>query len=235
MGNVVTNTPPTDCNWTSDMFSTNGLQNYTTFYETGNLATTGLTYQQYLQTLDVENIVVFSMDYEPQCQQIGVAYTQAGQTQAFDQRIEMVDPANLQGQVTADGAASRIVTAATIDASTGKIALLSYGWQGDTTTGYEAATFLALPSNVLADAEQLANEGYFISAFGGNNTAGYVIVGMRVIGDTMPRPYVATSGNPSAPITRKGNVPAYPETTWAEAAINFNNPPYFVNGVFAEQ
>jgi hypothetical protein len=36
-------------------------------------------------------------------------------------------------------------------------------------------------------AYNLGNTGYFISAFGGNNTDGYLLVGMRVKGDTLPR------------------------------------------------
>lgn len=223
LGDIVTLAPVANCNWNAQTFMANALQNFTTFYETGNLSAQSMTYQQYLQTLASDNIVVFSMDYQPQCQQIAVAYTQATQTQAFDQRIELVDPAILQAQVAADGAASRIVTAATIDPSTGKIALLSYGWQGDTTTAYEAATFFAQSANVLADAEQLANEGYFISAFGGRNTLGYVIIGMRVMGDTMPRPYFVDSGYANAPVFKKGNQPAYPESTLGQIAIFFDD------------
>ena len=34
----------------------------------------------------------------------------------------------------------------------------------------------------------MAGEGYIISAFGGNDIDGYLLVGMRVQGDTLPRP-----------------------------------------------
>ena len=34
----------------------------------------------------------------------------------------------------------------------------------------------------------LAGEGYFISAFEGNDTDGYMLIGMRVQGDSLPRP-----------------------------------------------
>ena len=42
-------------------------------------------------------------------------------------------------------------------------------------------------------ATTLANDGYFISAFGGNDTDGYILVGMRVAGDTMPRPVIVST------------------------------------------
>jgi hypothetical protein len=46
-----------------------------------------------------------------------------------------------------------------------------------------------VPSNQIgATAAALGNDGYFISAFGGNDNDGYILVGMRVKGDTLPRP-----------------------------------------------
>ncbi len=43
-------------------------------------------------------------------------------------------------------------------------------------------------TQVYTTATTLAADGYFISAFGGNDADGYIIVGMRVKGDTLPRP-----------------------------------------------
>lgn len=215
-----------NCNWNSNMFTLPSvLNNYSTYYETGNTnSTNGMTYYSYLQTLASSNIVIFSMDYRPPCQQIAVAYTQIAQPTAFDQRIEIIDPANLQTQVAADGAASRIVTAATFDDATGKVVLLSYGWQGDTTTAYESKAIIDQDQNVIADAEQFANQGYFVSAFGGNNHDGYAIIAMRVMGDTMPRPYVVGIGSNSQITNTKGNQPAIPETIWTPNVIGFNYP-----------
>ena len=69
---------------------------------------------------------------------------------------------------------------------------------------------LAQPADVGPDAEQLANEGYFISAFGGNDQSGYAIVGMRVMGDTTPRPWqlVYNFPPPNTPPTTTGNMPS---------------------------
>ncbi len=156
----------------------------------------GESYAQYLQSVAIPNGVIISMDYHPSCQQIGILQlsTPLSTEPNFDQRMELVDPANLQAQVAADGAASRIVSAATYDKISGKFVLLSYGWQGDTSTAYEAKTLIAQAANVLADAEELANEGYFISACGGDDTGGYALIGMRVMGDSMPRPWYANTG-----------------------------------------
>jgi hypothetical protein len=117
-----------------------------------------------------------------------VSWIQIAQPGVFDYRLEAVSPAQIQAAVAADGAESRIVTAVTFDDSLGDAILISYGWSGDTTTVYGAKTAVATPTDVANQATTLASEGYFISAFGGNDTDGYVLIGMRVQGDSLPRP-----------------------------------------------
>jgi hypothetical protein len=127
---------------------------------------------------------------------MSVSWIQTAGTGGFDYKMESVPPSQLQFTVAADGAASRIVTAVTFDDSIGSAVVISYGWQGDTTTMYDAQTVIATPATVLSAALTLAGEGYFISAFGGNGTDGYMLIGMRVHGDTLPRPtayYILTN------------------------------------------
>jgi hypothetical protein len=57
---------------------------------------------------------------------------------------------------------------------------------------YETQTTLLSPggdvgANVLSAATILANDGYIISAFGGNDTDGFILIGTRVQGDSLPR------------------------------------------------
>jgi hypothetical protein len=151
------------------------------------------SYISYLASVAQPNIVITSMDLEPVCQLLGVSWVLTAQGGNFDQRIETVPmganlAAGVQNQANMDGGDSRIVTAATIDDAGQQAVLLSYGWSGNTTTAYESQTYLVPPSQIGPTATMLANEGYFISAFGGNDTDGYVIVGMRVKGDSLPRP-----------------------------------------------
>lgn len=223
LGNIVAQGPGGPlCLWTSYLFQQGDLNNYETNFISGDL--TGTTYSAYLQSLSNYYTVIYSLDYRPQCQQIGVAYTQEIPTQSFDQRMETSTPANLAAQVAADGASSRIVSAITFDSTAGKFVLLSYGWQGDTTTAYESKTIVDTSTRVIADAELLANQGYFISAFGGNNTSGYALVGMRVMGDTMPRPYSVSSVTNGTTTTTQGNQPPIPETLWNEAVVSLQLP-----------
>ena len=236
LGNNVAQGPGgTLCLWTSYLFQQGDLNNYETSFVSSDL--TGTTYSTYLQSLNNYYTVIYSLDYRPQCQQIGVAYTQEIPTKSFDQRMEMSTPANLAAQVAADGASSRIVSAITFDSTAGKYVLLSYGWQGDTTTAYETKTIVATSSQVIADAQLLANQGYFISAFGGNNTSGYALVGMRVMGDTMPRPYSVSTVTNGTTTTLQGNQPPVPETLWPDAVVSLQLPAVSVpqSAMFFEQ
>jgi hypothetical protein len=150
-------------------------------------------YASYLQSVAQPNIVITSMDLEPKCQALGVSWASTAKGGGFDQRVETVPMgANLatgiQNQATLDGGESRIVTAVTLDDADQQAVLLSYGWSVDTETVYEGQAYVVPPSQIGSTAITLANNGYFISAVGGNDLDGYVLVGMRVKGDNLPRP-----------------------------------------------
>lgn len=162
------------------------------------------TWLAYLNSLGQGNIVFISADLEP-CVGIAVAYIQV-QAAGFDYQLDEFPAAQVSAAIANYGNESRIVTAVTYDSTAGEWVLISYGWQGDTTTVYESqvATIPAGSQDqtgpqVWSAAQTLASQGYFISAFGGNYADGYLMVGMRVQGDTMPRPiYGYTQDNPPA-------------------------------------
>jgi hypothetical protein len=146
-----------------------------------------------IQSIVAPNVVVDSLDFEPGNNDYAVSYVKTAQTGGFDYRLEIVPPDQLQTNVANDGAESRVVTAVSFDANN-QANVISYGWTGDTTTVYEAQTVIAhSASEIINQAETLAADGYFISAFGGNDTDGYMLIGMRVQGDTMARPISVTT------------------------------------------
>jgi len=175
------------CVWSfSVLFLPQGMTGMNMYYQQD--FTRFQSYTSYLQSVASSNAVITSMDLEPACNVLGVSWVQTAQTGEFDYRLEAVSPTQIQATAAADGAESRIITAVTFDDASGKAILISYGWQGDTTTAYEAKTVVAMPTDVANQAIILASEGYFISAFGGNDNDGYMLIGMRVQGDTLPRP-----------------------------------------------
>lgn len=211
MGNVGTpyqGSPFDICSWPGGFFGLSpSFTNITGGYSESNGAYE-IDYASYLASLNSSNTIILSMDIQPLCLNIAASYIQIANNAGFDMRIEPVTAATLQSQVSSDGASSRIVTAVSFDDATNQIILLSYGWQGDTTTAYEAKTLIAQPADVLADAASLASEGYFMSAFGGNNHDGYILVAMRVQGDNAPRPYWLLPYNAAA--AQGGDLPTYP-------------------------
>ena len=199
-----------DCAWTFDVTSLPlGQTGLSTGYQGG-------TYSKFpsdLSALAAPNVVINGLDLEPGNSAYAVAYVQTNQTGGFDYRIEAVSLDQVQATALADGDQGRIVTAISIDANN-HANLISYGWQGDRSTVYDAQTVLAQPTEITDKAVALANAGYFISAFGGNDGQGYFLVGMRVVGDTMPR---ATQ--------------VYPPQTGTPPPSASSAPPYFSNVV----
>ncbi len=151
-----------------------------------------------LQSIVAPNVVITSFDLEPADGDYAISWVQTAQTGGFDYKLEVVSPAQISVTAAADGAASRVITAVSFDAN-GQANLISYGWTGDTTTVYETQTNLVPPTDVAGAAAALAGQGYVISAFGGNDTLGYVLVGMRVQGDTLPRPIIVETSNKTSP------------------------------------
>jgi hypothetical protein len=149
-----------------------------------------------VQTIVAPNVVIDSLDFEPSDNDYAISYVKTAQPGGFDYRLEVVPPDQLQTTVANDGVESRIVTAVSFDANN-QANVISYGWTGDTTTVYEAQTIIAeSASEIASQATTLATNGYFISAFGGNDIDGYMLIGMRVQGDTMARPIYVSTVNP---------------------------------------
>ena len=150
------------------------------------------------QSIAAPDVVISSLDLEPANGEYAIAWVQTAQRGGFDYKLEVVSPSQIAATAAADGAASRIITAVSFDAN-GQANMISYGWTGDTTTVYETQTNLVPPTDVAGAAAALAGQGYVISAFGGNDTLGYVLVGMRVQGDTLPRPIIVNTSSTTSP------------------------------------
>ena len=199
-----------DCTWYYDVFKLpKGTPAFNMVYKSGAYS----NFSSDVQSILAPNRVIMSLDLEPANKAYALAYVEATQGGGFDYRMDSVPPSQVSATVAADGANGRVVTTLSIDHTTGLVDLISYGWQGDTTTAYETKTILAGAGNVGAvailqevgnAAVALAGEGYFISAMGGNDIDGYVLVGMRVQGDTMPRP-IAVGGLTTTPPVNPDN------------------------------
>ena len=147
--------------------------------------------------------VVNSLDLEPANILFAVSWVQSAQQVGFIREQNTVALADLQAAVTQEGASGRVVTA--ISNNGGPITYFAYGWQSDTATVYEAQVVTASPSGASDAAASLAAEGYIITATGladGDNNI--LVVGTRVQGDAMPRPFSATQASQVPTMQQQG-------------------------------
>lgn len=181
-----------------------GLTTYYEYFSLGELATE-------LSTLNVSNAVVTGFDVEPSSNGFAMSWVQPSTpayasdedpwnlpNETFDVAQTTVSPSGFQAAASQDGANGRVITA--VSWSSGQIYYLSYGWARDTATVYDVLTATATFGTLSSVAQQLAAEGYIITAIGGTATDGLMLVGTRVQGDTTPRPIlvVDTSQGESA-------------------------------------
>lgn len=133
--------------------------------------------------------VITSLDLEPADILFGLSWVQSTQSSGFQLVQQTVAPADFQAAATQEGVNGRVITA--VSNNSGQITFISYAWQADTATVYEAQVTTASPADTLTAAANLAAVGYIITAVGQADDSGdIVMVGTRVQGDTMARPFV---------------------------------------------
>jgi hypothetical protein len=137
--------------------------------------------------------VITALDLEPADILFALAWVQDETQDGFTALQRTVAPADLASAAAAEGAASRVITA--ISHNAGQITYLAYTWQSDTSTTYETKIATGSAAAAVGQATELAAEGYIITATGIVDDSGTVVlVGTRVAGDTLPRPFMAAQG-----------------------------------------
>ena len=154
-----------------------------------------------LQSWITPNTVVTSLDIEASEDVFAMSFIQDAAGGGFDYRLETATLSGLPALVAQDGTQSRVVTAISFNDATGQMNLLSCGWASDKTTVYDTNVLTTSYGNIGQAAATLANAGYIVTAFGGNPTDGYVLVGTRVHGDSMPRPILVFPPTPTSTST----------------------------------
>jgi hypothetical protein len=150
-----------------------------------------------------DGAVITSLDLESADAQFAMSWIQSTQESGFVPTQVTVAPANVQAAAVQEGAAGRVITAISYDA--GQVTYLSYGWQADAGTLYETQVATSSTPNASATAASLAAQGYIITASGRADDAGNVLlVGTRVQGDTLARPFMAAQGQAVVSLMQQG-------------------------------
>lgn len=194
--------PYPNCSWVYDVY---GLPSESEPLSVSMKAGYISNFESDLAGFNTPDTVIQSLDFQTGVGAYGSEWLtiQGGQ---FDLIERIVSSGAIASTAAADGLNSRVITAVTFDSSN-QAHLMSYGWQGDSSTQYDTSVSIVDPQDVVTAAEGLANAGYIITAFGGDDTNGYVLVGTKVQGDSMPRPLQAfPQSNQSGPWIGVANI-----------------------------
>ncbi|MFN7958535.1 MAG: hypothetical protein U0P46_09465 [Holophagaceae bacterium] len=178
---------PINCFWSYSRFLLpEGAVGRSTTYQSG----TASDFPSTLASLQGSDAVITSLDLLEGQGAYAFQAVKAASPEAYPLVSETLPPTDLQVAATQHGAEGRVITA--ISLSGGKATYIAHGRQGDTTARYESSVRAASVGTVSEAAANLAQQGYLITAVGGNCAEGFLLVGTRVQGDTAPRPFRAT-------------------------------------------
>jgi hypothetical protein len=173
---------PRNCGWFFSLFSSPAA-GLTTSYQSGLLS----DFQNDLSALSSDTVIT-SMDIEPANNAYATSTIKSAPTGVFTPvNTQSVLPSDFQTIAAQEAAVGHVITAVGFNA--GLVIYVSYGWQSDTSTVYETSVATATLDTIAAQAASLAQQGYLITAIGGDTTNEFLLVGTRVQGDTMPRPF----------------------------------------------
>jgi hypothetical protein len=181
-----TNWVTAGCDWEVSVFPLPNGPDVSINYYGDFLSSFDLDVANILQPISEPNTVITSLHIASPANFFGIAYMTTTQTTGFQMDQHTVATSALQQSATQEGLSSRVITAITYNA--GQVEYYSYGWTADTSTVYDVKVAQATFDTVPAVAASLAAQGYIITAFGGNTTDGFLLIGTRVQGDSLPRP-----------------------------------------------
>lgn len=195
-----------NCSWSFALFERPGSGVNTVYYGLGYVAqleTDLAALQRWSFTavsqpdLDLSSVIT-SIDIDGRSGTYATSGIQTDRMREFDLAWRSVSPGALQAAALEAGAHGRVITALAFDAA--NVVYLSYGWERDRSTVYEAKVVAATFGTIERDATELARAGYIITAVGGNVADGYLLIGTRLRGQTAARPLrIATDSIPSDP------------------------------------
>jgi hypothetical protein len=152
-----------------------------------------------------DNAVVTSLDLEPAGQLFAVSWVElpTSTVGSFSPVLHTVSAAGLQAAATLEGTNGRVMTA--VANAGGTLTYLAYGWSQDVGHVYETLVSTVPAASAAGMAGQLAAQGYILTALGPADDAdNLVLVGTRLQGDSLPRPFTTASGDAVATMMQAG-------------------------------
>jgi hypothetical protein len=172
---------PGNCAWSFELFSTPAT-GVTTTYRSGLLS----NFQTDLFALGFDTVVT-SANMQTDNNAYAVSSVKTTSTSVFSPiATQSLPAADFQFVASQQGQQGHVITALGFNGDL--LQYVSYGLTGDHNV-YEAQVLSATLATISSQAATLAQSGYFVTAVGGDPVNGFFVVGTRVQGDTMPRPF----------------------------------------------
>lgn len=187
---------PLDTSWSVALFDVPyGLTGYTTFYKSGLIS--NLSYD--IEQID-NSYVVNSLDFSQSAGAYAFQATHTSGIYKYTRSIKTLPIVDIQKEAAAEGILSHVITAISLIGD--KVTIISQGWDGDGDSRYDVDVEFAKVDTFQNVARTLADNGYLISAIGGNSLDGYIFVGTKMSGDSRPRPLIIWDSVNNQPIYR---------------------------------
>ena len=172
---------PSNCAWFFELFST-PTTGVTTTYRSGLLS----DFQPDVFALGFDTVVT-SANMQTDNNAYAISSVKTTSTNVFSPiATQSLPAADFQFVATQQGQEGHVITAFGFNGDL--LQYVSYGLTGDHNV-YEAQVLSATLATIPSQAATLAQGGYFVTAVGGDPINGFFVVGTRIQGDTIPRPF----------------------------------------------
>jgi hypothetical protein len=172
---------PANCAWFFELFST-PTTGVTTTYRSGLLS----DFQTDVFALGF-NTVVTSANMQTDNNAYAISSVKTPSASVFSPiATQSLPAADFQFVASQQGQQGHVITALGFNGDL--LQYVSYGLTGDHDV-YEAQVLSATLATIPSQAATLAQNGYIVTAVGGDPVNGFFVVGTRIQGDTMPRPF----------------------------------------------
>jgi hypothetical protein len=172
---------PANCAWFFELFST-PTKGVTTMYRSGLLS----DFQPDVFALGFDTVVT-STNMQTNNNAYAISAVKTTSINVFSPIATQSLPAvDFQFVASQQGQEGHVITAVGFNGDL--LQYVSYGLTGDHNV-YEAQVLSATLATIPSQAATLAQTGYFVTAVGGDPVNGFFVVGTRIQGDTMPRPF----------------------------------------------
>jgi len=169
---------PVECVWFEDTYALPAAIDSLTVNYTGSIVS---RLSELTDTLATDTVIT-SLDVERSIGVYGVSEYITDTLGGYRAAQSILAAPDFASAVSADGAAGRVVTALSFDDDS--VRYVSYAWANAAGASYDTQVDTATIASIPTMAQALVDAGYVITAFGGNATNGFLLVGTRVHGSS---------------------------------------------------